>query len=166
MVRYWTVRMRPDIDTDPEDDFWEIGQNEGFVGIGWSDLGDITTFSENDKDSLVEKLEKTYQYYSDIQAITAANQILRFLHHIDIHDFVILPTYPEEGIVYLIGRVKKPAQYNKKYHVVTRNVDWITRIPRERLSDPLKKSLKGRLTLFNVDQHEKEIGLLIKRRTI
>jgi len=27
MVRYWLVRMRPDIDTDPEDDFWKLTED-------------------------------------------------------------------------------------------------------------------------------------------
>ncbi|MCG7847896.1 MAG: hypothetical protein MIO93_01775 [ANME-2 cluster archaeon] len=159
--------MRPDVETDPDDDFWKTGQNEGFVGIGWSDLGDMTDFSENDKDALVEKLKETYKNYSDKKkAITAASTILRFLHHIDIHDFVILPTYPKEGIVYLIGRVKKPAKYNEKHELMTRNVEWIKKVPRERLSNQLKKSLNGRLTIFNVDKHEKEIELYIKGKNV
>ncbi len=166
MVRYWTVRMRPDIDTDPDDDFWETGQNEGFVGIGWSDLGDMTRFSEKDKDALIEELKETYPYYSDKKAAIAASTILRFLHHIDFHDFVIMPTYPKKSIVYLIGRVKKPAKYNKKYEVMTRNVEWIKRVLREGFSEHLKKSLNGRLTIFNIDKHGKEIGLLAKRKNI
>ena len=154
MVRYWLVRMKPDVQTDPDNDFWKIGLEENLIAIDWYKLGDITSFSEDDKDALVKKLKRTYPYYSDKKAITAASTILRFEYSIKVDHIALLPTYPEDndGIIYLIGKVKSPAKYDSGHYLVTRDIEWITSISRNSISEPLKKSLNGRLAVFNIDK--------------
>lgn len=174
MVRFWVVRMTCGLEDDDDlEDYdlpknycfdtedWEIAKINNFVGIGWSAIGDITKFSEENKDRLIEKYETTYDEppkKSDI------SQILRFVHDIKVGHIVILPIYPEdeECIIYLMGKIKSHAYYAKKPHDkaytrVRRDVEWIKSVPRNNLSEPLKNSLNGHLTVFNIDVHEEEI---------
>ncbi|KCZ71325.1 hypothetical protein ANME2D_02052 [Candidatus Methanoperedens nitroreducens] len=183
MVRYWVVRMTCGLEEDDDlEDYeipknycfdtedWEIAEISNFVGIGWSAMGDLTKFSEKNKDKLQEIYENTYDVPPKK---TDISQILRFVHDIKAGHIIILPTYPEDdnGIVYKIGKIKSPAYYIKKpsdkaYTRVRRDVDWIKNIPRDMLLEPLKNSLNGQLTVFNVDEHKEEIEALVSGKQL
>jgi len=178
MLRYWVVRMTCELEDDDDlEDYeipknycfdsqdWEIGKSESFVGIGWSAMGDLTKFSDENKDRLIEKYENTYDESPNISDVS---QILRFVHDIKDEHIVILPTYPEdeEDIIYLIGMIKSPAYYAKKprdnaYTRIRRDVEWIKSVQRDKFSEPLKNSLYGQLTVYNIDKHKEEIELII-----
>ncbi len=127
------------------------------IAIGWSQLGDTTESSEYE---LVELLEEYWPHYSDRRVSIAKNTILRFINEIQIKDIVMVPIYPNliHLEYYLTGTVESQAQYNEDHEVLTRSVKWLTRIPRNRVSESFKKSLNGRLTVFNVDGHKEEIN--------
>jgi len=163
MVRYWVVRMTDALFEEIygiED--WEIAQKNNFVGIAWS-INPIK-FSEENKEIFIERFENIYSQPPGKHDIS---EMLRFVHDIKIDDIVILPTNPDEGIIYFIGKVKSHAYYLKKIvdkaaSRTRRNVEWITSVPRKSLSsEPLKNSLHAQLTVFNIDKHEKEIEALI-----
>lgn len=179
MLRYWVVRMNCELEEDDDlEDYeipknycfdskdWEIAKSKSFVGIGWSAMGDLTKFSEENKDKLIEKYENTYK---EPPKKTDVSQILRFVHDIKVGHIIILPTYPEDEeniIFYLIGKIKSPAYYAKKpsdkaYTRVRRDVEWIKSVQRDRFSEPLKNSLNGQLTVYNIDKHKEEIELII-----
>ncbi len=178
MVRYWVVRMTCELEEDDDlEDYkipknycfdiedWEIAKSNNFVGIGWSAMGDITKFSEENKDRLIEKYENTY---NEPPKKSDVSQILRFVQDIKVGHIVVLPAYPDDegGIIYLIGKIKSPAYYAKKpcdkaYSRVRRDVDWIISVQRARISEPFKNSLNGQLTVYNIDKHKEEIELLI-----
>jgi len=88
---------------------WEIAQKNNFVGIAWS-INPIP-FSETNKEIFVEKFENIY---SKPPTKNDISQMFRFVHDIKIDDIVILPTHPDEGIIYFIGKVKSSAYYLKK----------------------------------------------------
>lgn len=178
MVNYWVVRMT---NTGEDEDIldWKIGQQGNFVGIGWSrswSIGDLTVFSEDDKERLKEKLEnddnrKEYCTEHPRASINWVSYILSFVNRIEVGDVVVLPIYPEYDeiyeIRYLIGKIKGHAYYvenpqDKANAKTRRDVDWFANVPRERLSAQLKKSLESSGTVYNIDKHEEEIETLLK----
>jgi predicted Mrr-cat superfamily restriction endonuclease len=102
--------MTCELEEDDDLEDYEIPKNYyNFVGIGWSAIGDLTKFSEENKDRLIEKYETTYD---EPPKKSDVSQILRFVHDIKVGHIVILPTYPddEEGIIYSIGKIKSMKQ--------------------------------------------------------
>lgn len=166
MLRYWVVRMTCKSKEDYDLKDWEIAKSKSFVGICWPAMGDLTKFSEENKDRLIEKYKNTY---GAPPKKTDASQILRFVHDIKVGHIIILPTKPEDEeniIIYLIGKIKSPAYYAKKprdkaYTRVRRDVEWIKSVQRDSFSEPLKNSLTGQLTVYNIDKHKEEIELMI-----
>lgn len=156
MVRYWVVKMRPDKEKEPDSDFWELTEDD-LIAIGWSQLGDTTKSSEYE---LVEMLKAYWPKKSERQISTAKSTIFRFIYKIQIKDIVMVPIYPDfiHLEYYLTGTVESRAQYKEYHKVVTRDVRWLTRIPRNRLSESFKSSLNGQLTVFNIDGHREEIN--------
>jgi len=180
-----------EITRDSKDEYvedWEIAikAEKPFVGIGWGWVGDLTLYSENDKERLIEKLKSRYEELEDGKYryvfkngdkhvctertfSSWVGYILSFVNRIELNDIIITPTYPEESddIIYFIGRVKSPAYYVKKsqdgaYVRNRRDVEWLTKVPRERISLQLKKSLESKGTVYNIDKHEEEIQALLK----
>ncbi len=170
MTRYWVVRMTMyDDESDPFEFDYEIAQNNNFIGIGWRDMGDLTRFSEEDRGRLKEELKITYPDESKGKIGQHAGEIIRFVDNnegIDVEDIVILPTYTEDDTVYLIGKIKSSAYYMEKpqdkAHVrMRRDVEWIMRIPKDRLSTKFKQGLMGHHAVYEIDKHEEEIQALL-----
>jgi len=155
MARFWVVRMQI-----KDEESWDIGEADGFVGIGWPKINP-TKYSKEDKELLIEEYKRKYKKSPKKDVI---GTILRFV--IDItekEDFIILPTFPENlGEYYSIGKVTEKAYYENipkdgAYERTRRKVEWLSRVPREYLSESFRHSLNAHQTVFNIDKHRKEI---------
>jgi len=172
MVRYWVVRMTLG---DPVSNIFdgEVGMKKNFVGIRWEKLGDLTGYTT--KEGLKTLRGKAKEAYKNETSGTLNNwmsHINSFVNRIKENDIVFLPIYPEHDPKlkeYRVGRVRnRPPYYIKAptdKAIVTnrRDVDWLTRIPKKRLSVRLNKSLESPHTVYNIDKHKNEILTLLKR---
>lgn len=155
MARFWVVRMQIE-----DEESWDIGEANGFVGIGWAKINP-TKYSKEDKELLIEEYKRKYKESPNKDEI---GTMLRFVNDItEEEDFVILPTFPENlGEYYSIGKVKTRAYYEKipkdgAYERTRREVKWLSGVPREYLSESFRHSLNAHQTVFNIDKHRKEI---------
>ncbi|MBC2708753.1 MAG: hypothetical protein HF975_15055 [ANME-2 cluster archaeon] len=143
-----------------DEESWDIGEANGFVGIGWAKINP-TKYSKEDKELLIEEYKRKYKESPNKDEI---GTMLRFVNDIiEGEDFVILPTFPENlGEYYLIGKVKTRAYYEKipkdgAYERTRRKVEWLNDVPRELLSESFRHSLNAHQTVFNIDKHRREI---------
>ncbi|MBC2700149.1 MAG: hypothetical protein HF976_01835, partial [ANME-2 cluster archaeon] len=87
MTRFWVVRMQIE-----DEESWDIGEANGFVGIGWAKINP-TKYSKEDKELLIEEYKRKYKESPNKDEI---GTMLRFVNDIiEGEDFVILPTFPE-----------------------------------------------------------------------
>ncbi len=174
--RYWVVRAKflEGAYTDDEDneDDWKICRDNNFVAIGWSKIGDLTKFSYNNVELLKQKLKENWSNTNKYRLSNWTGQILRFVNEIEKGDVVILPTYPQEGlIIYYIGEVLSDAYYvenpsDEAYSKTRRDVKWLAKISRDDISEKLRRSLFGQMTVFNIDKHKAEIEKIIETNQI
>ncbi len=163
--RYWVVRAYVDSDDSDKVD-WDICRDNNFVAIGWDWAGNLIEASKD-----IELLKEKLGYKSKYKTANVVHQILRFINEIKKGDIVILPTYPEGDIVYYIGEVVSDAYYDENpsdgaYSKTRRKVRWLARVNRDDISEKLKRSLYGQMTVFNIDKHKAEIEKLIEANRI
>jgi restriction system protein len=148
-MRYaWVVRPYPD------------GQYRGtefltknFVAIGWPGISDLAP-CETREDIKTRLSEHGYEYGSARSLGQAAGNIYRFIHEIQVGDFVLVPDGPE---VY-IGTVVSEYVYDSSIDTSDegyphqRQVEWCHEkraIPRNFLPGRLFDALKGQQTVYS-----------------
>ena len=168
--QYWVVRARVGEENSDKYD-WEICRDNNFVAIGWSEIGDLTKFSYDNVELLNQKIKEWKKNVNKYGISNRAYQILRFVNEINEGDIVILPTYIEDDTIYYIGEVLSDAYYvehpsDGAYSKTRRDVKWLAKVSRDNISEKLKRSLNGEMTVFNIDKHGYEIETLIKENRI
>jgi 5-methylcytosine-specific restriction protein B len=116
---YWRVGT-----TEGDLSFWGEMLKNGYVSIGWPDLGDLNSIDSSDEEAKRQIKELLKKYYSDPRTIgRIANQILSFAKYIKPDDIVV----SAEGQTILgIGRVTGKYEYRKELkfpHLL--NVEWL-----------------------------------------
>lgn len=109
---------------DSGNSYWNDMRSNSYVAIGWSDLGDLNSYSEskNVKVDIQEQLVKLYKY-DNKTASRKAGEIVRFFKGIEIGD-VVVAVLGEK--VYGIGQVSGNYEYvEERPYSHCKNVDWI-----------------------------------------
>jgi 5-methylcytosine-specific restriction protein B len=104
--------------------YWFDMSVNSYVAVGWSDLGDLNSYSEsrNMRNDIQEQLIKLYKYDNRTASIKAG-EIIRFYNSIEIGDIVVAVSGEK---VYGIGKVSGNYEYVKdRPYSHCRNVDWI-----------------------------------------
>lgn len=123
----------------------------GYVGIGWMDMGDMTSIH-----SQAEMREKYIQTYPDAKpgkVGNAAAMAYKFRSTMQIGDKVI--TYDPGNREYLVGTVKTDYLYSPNEitdYPNIRKVAWEGRVSRDSLSASSRNSLGSTLTLFTINE--------------
>lgn len=153
MAKYWVVRADWDIQ--------ELVETRSLVGIGWHEVGDFGLSSEG----IGEQVRATYPSARPGTIRQTIGQLRRFAHQIEVGDIVLTPIKATRQV--LVGKVTGPYQHNPAAETDnltnTRAVEWLrTDILRDDLSNRLRNSLAGQMTVFSVNDHASEIAMVAR----
>jgi len=158
MRNYWGIHI------GEAGEFVEFAKKGDYIAIGWNELGNLNWLIKGHPSELKTRLSKIYKkvYRSKISG-NAIGQIMRFIREIKKDDIVLLPNPITRTV--LIGKVvgnygfeksKDGCRYRNR-----KKVKWLKEVERDKLSQPLKKSLSSMLTIFSISGYDKEISNLI-----
>ena len=141
---------------DVSDAFWD----KKVAAIGWG-LGDLSGVSTQEE--IRDKLRDKYPEWSDGRLRNVAGNLHRFVNGIQVGDLILTP--PTENRDFMIGQCQSRYQYlpgllPEGYEDV-REVNWLRRIPRSALSDGLRASCNGEITVSRLSKHVEEIEALL-----
>lgn len=130
--------------------------SEGFVSIGWQQLGDLRTVP-HDRESLKLLLTETYPTAKPGAIPVWAGIISRFIDEVDVGDYVISPSKADRTLNF--GRVESDfyVETNAEVHPNRRRVTWLqTGVPRDMFSKAALNEIGSAMTLFRVKRHAAE----------
>ncbi|MFE6800027.1 restriction endonuclease [Paenibacillus chitinolyticus] len=151
MTKWWMVRAGDNNELIPE---WQANK---IASIGWPQLGDPRKFTSRER--FVEHSHVIYADQKPGTRLSWAGQVWRYYNEVALNDRVI--TYSRETREYLLGTVTKAPEYRTDINALYPNVISVAweskRIPRDLLSQGAKYSLGSTLTVFRVDDWQREI---------
>jgi len=161
LVNFWVIRL------GDGGEYAEICKSGGYVAIGWNDLGDLNWLKNESETEGLEKLHKLYKKrwkdQSDQQISIGSGQLYRFVREIQVDDIVLSPTTKR---TILIGTIASDYYLEKKRdncdYRQRRKIRWIREVLRDNMSEPLRNSLGGHITVYKLRGHNEEIEALIK----
>ncbi len=161
-MRAWVVRAGGKGQPDVSQCFWDAS----VAAIGWG-TGDL--FQVSNREEIKDRLRHQYPDWNNRKLGAIAGNIYRFIHGISVGDLIVTPQ-PNGGNDVLIGRCAGPYEYRPglvKGDDDIRTVNWLKKVTRDDLSEPLRKSLVTALTVYCTSKHIEEIlGLLEKSDSI
>lgn len=128
----------------------------GFVAIGWDDIGDLTELGP-DKDELKGRIAAARPWAKAGAIPVWAGVLLRFRYEMQIGDLVIYPYKPDSTLNF--GRITGDYYYeaSAEQHRNRRKVEWVkTGVPRAEFSKGARYEVGSAVTLFRVKTHDKE----------
>lgn len=167
MTAYFGVRVGKA--GDPEN-FAEAARTDGFVAIGWHQLGDLSWLNDEHDDGRARKrLADQYAQVLDVSGPKLSMGVMllwMFLREMKEGDIVLMPR--ANAGVFHIGRVTGPATFTAAPvdacpHTRRRTVQWLVDLKREQLPPALLRSLGARTPLFHLDHHGPAIERLLAR---
>jgi len=127
---------------------------EGFVSIGWGELGDLAVIG-SDQESLKAALVRAYPDAKPGAIPVWAGVLRRFAFEMQVGDHLIAP-YKADGTLNF-GVVAEPYEYRAEFgeHPHRRRVKWVqTGVPRGVFPQPALYELGASMTLFKVAHNE------------
>lgn len=128
----------------------------GFVGIGWDEVGDLTEL-DSDRDQVKKRISEVYPDAKPGAIPVWAGVLLRFRFAMQPGDYVIDPYKPDSTLNF--GRVIGDYYYeaSASEHRNRRKVEWLrTGIPRAEFSKGARYEIGSAVTLFRVKNHDQE----------
>ena len=141
---------------DVSDAFWD----KRVAAIGWG-LGDLSSVST--REEIKDRLRAERPDLGERSLINVAGNLHRFVNEIQVGDLILTP--PTENRDFMIGQCQSRYKYlpgllPEGYEDV-REVNWLRRIPRSELSDGLRASCNGEITISRLNKHIGEIESLL-----
>jgi restriction system protein len=130
--------------------------DNGFVGIGWDEVGDLTKIGP-DKDLMKQRVAEARPTAKAGAIPVWAGVLLRFAFEIEIGDLVIYPNKLESTLNF--GRITGDYYFDAAapVHRNRRQVEWLeVGVPRAQFSKSARHELGSLVTLFRVKNHERE----------
>ncbi len=152
----WGVHMGRHVGSRPVE--------EGYVAIGWQELGDIRKI-EGGREGLKEALLRVIPGETERAAQIHAGVLHRFINEIRPGDIVVYPSKHDRmvNIGKFSGEPEYPADDPDKYPI-RRPVEWLGHFPRSGFSQSALNEIGSAVTLFRVKRHRDEflakIGLV------
>lgn len=115
MPRYWVIAPYHADERDAWERVWKFDLENGIISIGWAELGDISSFSEN---ALVDHAAKTWECSpAEAKAAQAYRMMTKFYHSVQPGDVVISRRGRKE--IAATGTVKRAAYHDPKKNMAT-----------------------------------------------
>ncbi|HEX6986071.1 MAG TPA: restriction endonuclease, partial [Planctomycetaceae bacterium] len=127
-----------------------------FVAIGWDKVGDLSKLGA-DRESFKAAVAAAYPDKKPGAIPNNAGQLYRFVHEIEVGDFVVYPSKRDRQIH--IGRVAGPYRYDpslEEGYPNLRPVEWIRAVPRTRFSQGALYEVGSALSFFQVKNYAEE----------
>jgi restriction system protein len=138
-------------------------RDEGFVCIGWTEMGDLSSYDTRPK--MRAAMEKAYPGQKAKTISSSYGQTFRFAHEMQVGDLLVFPVRPTGEIA--IGRVTGAYQWSRDkdlgandYNNV-RKVDWLKIAPRTAFSQAALHSFGSFLTVSTSNDHREEVQAVL-----
>lgn len=142
-------------------------QDEGFICIGWTRIGDLTQHDTPEKLKLA--YERAFPNKSMASVRSSYNQVFKFAHEMEIGEPVVYPIKASRDV--LIGRISSDYEWSDDEELREgdycniRRVKWVERIPRIRFSQGALRSFGSFSSVSTADDHLDEVRALLGGRT-
>ncbi len=125
------------------------------IAIGWPAMGDLNQIG-NSRDEFKSLYEKTYPESKKGAIPTSAGMLYRFVHEVQIGDYVVFPSKIDRKIN--IGIVESDYLYNpaESEYVQQRKVKWVKHLPRTSFTQGALYEVGSALTFFSIKNYTDE----------
>lgn len=133
---------------------------EGFICIGWTDMGDLSLYDTREK--MRAAMERTFPAWKPKKVSSSYGQPFRFVHEMDIDDLVVFPVRPTSEIAVgrVVGLYKRatddPELVENDYENM-RPVEWLKVVPRTTFSQAALHSFGSFSSVSTSDDHMEEV---------
>lgn len=126
-------------------------QRQGYVGIGWPDIGDLSALGD-DRAAFRERFRAVYGESPSASAEgAAAGMLYRFVHVLHRGDVIVSPS--PIGRTVRVGRIAGAYEYQPSLLAAypnVRRVEWLAEPARPDLGEEARRSLRARRSLFRI----------------
>jgi restriction system protein len=141
------------------------GQEEGFICIGWTRIGNLGAYDTRDK--MKSAYRRGFPEASDASVRSSYGQVFRFAHEIEIGDPVVYPIKGSRDILIgeIAGRYKwadGDRQLVENDYCNVRSVKWLKRVPRIVFSQDALHSFGGFSSVATSDDYLEEVVAVLK----
>ena len=129
--------------------------NKDLIAIGWRDFGDLTKIEAN-RDAFKAHYVEAYPDAKKGQIANAAGMLYRFIHEVQIGDYVVFPSKTDRKIN--IGTVEGDYYFedNDGEYVQRRKIKWLKHIPRLSFSQGALYEVGSAMSFFSVKNYADE----------
>ncbi len=159
----WGIRMGRPNAGDPGNSLQQAEnlQRQGYVALGWPDIGDLSERAEN-RDALRERFLASYGESVSPSIVSASvGMLFRFVRVLQLGDVIVAPS--PLGRIVRVGRITGPYEYLPSLlddFPNVRSVEWRSEIAQEELGQEAQLSLRARRSLFRILSGESEFRSL------
>ena len=128
----------------------------GFVGIGWSEMGDLSSLPDN-REAFKARFAEIYPSVKSGAIPVQAGVLFRFVHEMSVGDVVVYPSKPDRMVN--LGIVEKGYAFEPAANLVyphRRKMKWLRSVPRADFSQSALHEIGSAITLFLVTTHAEE----------
>ena len=129
--------------------------NNSVIGIGWKEIGDLSLIPA-DRETFKERYKQVFADSKPQAVATCAGMLFRFVHEIQIGDYVVFPSKFDRKIN--IGIIEGDYTYlnSASNYVQQRKVKWLKHLPRTAFSQGALYEVGSALTLFLIKNYADE----------
>ena len=129
--------------------------NNSVIGIGWKEIGDLSLIPA-DREAFKERYKQVFADSKPQAVATCAGMLFRFVHEIQIGDYVVFPSKFDRKIN--IGIIEGDYTYlnSASDYVQQRKVKWLKHLPRTAFSQGALYEVGSALTLFLIKNYADE----------
>ena len=139
-------------------------RDEGFACIGWTDVGDLSSYDTREK--MRAAMIRAYPSSSPRTINSSYGQPFRFAHEMKQGEMVVLPVRPTGEIA--IGRITGAYQFSADKDLLqndvanVRKVEWLKVVPRTAFSQAALHSFGSYLTVSTSDDYLEEVMTVLR----
>lgn len=144
----------------------ERAQEEGFICIGWTRIGDLSRYTSPEE--LRAAYERAFPDKSAASVGASYMQVYRFAHEMEIGDPVVYPIKGSRDV--LIGKIAGDYEWSQDEELVelhsnnVRRVEWVKRLPRVKFSQAALNSFGSFTTVATANDHLDEVRAVLAGR--
>lgn len=127
---------------------------QGFIGVGWSDLGDLRGLDAT-RDAFKKAVAEAYPDSKPGKIVNSASQLFRFVHEMKAGDLAAYRSKVDHQIH--LGRIVGEYEYRPELQYINvRPITWLGMYPLTQFSQGALYELGSALTLFQVKNFAEE----------